>query len=90
MGLIAAIILLAEPVVSPAQQNALAPPRGTNSAGTAQSSGRPHHRHRRGVTRTGRLGSGRAVSPATSNTNAAIGAEKETIDRKLESICRGC
>src|SRR5260221_2338985 len=61
---------------------------GTNSAGTAQSSGA---NTAPGVT-TGSsrsLGTGTAAVPQTS-TDAAIDAENKTIDRKLNSICRGC
>lgn len=61
---------------------------GTNSAGTAQSSGA---NTAPGVTTgsAGSLGTGTAATPQTS-TDAAINAENETIDRKLNSICRGC
>lgn len=51
------------------------PPRGTNSLGTAQSSGR-------GVT-TG------AASGSRLN-DKRIEEENRQIDRKLKSICRGC
>ena len=61
---------------------------GTNSAGTAQSSGA---NTAPGVTTgaAGPLGTGTAATPQTS-TDAAINAENKTIDRKLNSICRGC
>jgi hypothetical protein len=52
------------------------PAPGTNSAGTAQSSGG-------GIT-TGSAASNRASG------DAAITEENKTIDRKLKSICRGC
>jgi hypothetical protein len=55
--------------------------RGTNSSGTAQSSGAANARP--GVT----TGSGRG---ARKNTDAAIVEENKTIDRKVKSICRGC
>jgi hypothetical protein len=61
---------------------------GTDSAGAAQSSGA---NTAPGVT-TGSarsLGTGTAATPQTS-TDAAINAENKTIDRKLNSICRGC
>ncbi|QDW39456.1 hypothetical protein FFI89_021330 [Bradyrhizobium sp. KBS0727] len=61
---------------------------GTNGAGTAQSSGA---NTAPGVTTgsSGPLGTGTAATPQTS-TDAAIDAENKTIDRKLNSICRGC
>jgi hypothetical protein len=61
---------------------------GTNSAGTAQSSGA---NTAPGVTTcsAGSLGTGTAATPQT-NTDAAINEENKTIDRKLNSICRGC
>ena len=59
---------------------------GTNSAGTAQSSGA---NTAPGVTTGSALGTGTAATPQTS-TDAAINAENKTIDRKLNSICRGC
>jgi hypothetical protein len=58
------------------------PPRGTNSAGTAESAG-PSLNTQPGVT-TG------AANGSSASTDAAIAAENRTIDRKLNSICRGC
>lgn len=56
--------------------NAPAPPRGTNSLGTAQSSG------------------GNRASGGTSGTgdgaDAAVAAENRLLDKKMNSICRGC
>ena len=52
------------------------PAPGTNSAGTAQSSGG-------GVT-TGSARSGRT------SDDAAITEENKEVDRKIKSICRGC
>ncbi|KRR26002.1 hypothetical protein [Bradyrhizobium retamae] len=52
------------------------PPPGTNTAGTAQSSGR-------GVT----TGSAR---PGSSTDDAVINEENKTVDRKMKGICRGC
>lgn len=48
---------------------------GTNSLGTAQSSG---------------LGSGRSAGGAIGSTDAAVKAENRLLDTKLKSICRGC
>jgi hypothetical protein len=60
---------------------------GTNSAGTAQSSGSGVNTAP-GVT-TGAAGTGTmATNPAS--VDAAIAEENKTIDRRLNSICRGC
>jgi hypothetical protein len=56
----------------------LAPP-GTNSAGTAQSSGRPNSGE--GVT-TG--------SASGQSIDKTIEDENRSIDRRLKGICRGC
>ena len=56
----------------------LSPP-GTNSAGTAQSSGRPNTGE--GVT------TGSAAAPSF---DKAIEDENRSIDRRLKGICRGC
>lgn len=58
--------------------NSPAPPPGTNSLGTAQSSG-PNAAS--GVT-TG-TGAGGAA-------DATVNAENRMLDKKLKSICRGC
>jgi hypothetical protein len=52
------------------------PPPGTNSAGTAQSSG--------GSTTTGS-----ALGPRTDD-DRAIDREDQVIDRKVKGICKGC
>lgn len=59
--------------------NSPAPPPGTNSLGTAQSSG-PNAAP--GVT-TGAGGSAAAA-------DATVNAENRQLERKLKSICRGC
>jgi hypothetical protein len=56
--------------------NSPAPPPGTNSLGTAQSSGPGSG----ATTGTGNGGS----------TDAAVNAENRMLDKKLKSICRGC
>jgi hypothetical protein len=81
--LTAAVAMTSAPVPSFAQSGAS--PRGTNSAGTAQSSG---SRHRDGS--DGGLGTGRAKPPETSSGDAAINQENAILERKLKSICRGC
>jgi|SRR6266567_1244539 len=60
--------------------NAPAPPPGTNSLGTAQSSGA---KTAPGVT-TG------AASRANSNADATVNAENQLLDKKMKGICRGC
>lgn len=54
--------------------NSPAPPPGTNSLGTAQSSG---------------AGGGGAAATG-GGTDAAVAAENRMLDKKLKSICRGC
>ncbi len=81
----AALILLASTSAALAQTHTS--PRGTNSAGTAQSSG-PNRAS--GVTTGAGLGSGRSAAEPTTNADAAVKAENELLDRKLKSICRGC
>lgn len=88
LGLIAAVVLLVAPCASPAESNSGAPPPDTNSAGTAQSSGPAVNRDV--TTGSAALGSGKAMPPPTLNTDAAIQAENNLLDRKLKSICRGC
>jgi hypothetical protein len=56
--------------------NSPAPAPGTNSLGTAQSSGA----NASSGTTTGAGGS----------TDAAVNAENRLLDKKLKSICRGC
>ncbi|WP_076858553.1 hypothetical protein [Bradyrhizobium mercantei] len=64
---------------SPATPQVASPPRGTNSAGTAQSSGG--------------LNTGAGVttgSASTENLDKAIEDENKTVDRRVKGICRGC
>jgi hypothetical protein len=89
-----ALVLIATigvvPATSLAQGNtSSSPPPGTNSAGTAQSSGGAPNREP-GVTTGTALGTGNATPPPTPGSDAAINQENATIDRKLKSICRGC
>ncbi|MDN5005817.1 hypothetical protein ACFQZO_33740 [Bradyrhizobium sp. GCM10027634] len=60
--------------------NAPAPPPGTNSLGTAQSSGA---NTAPGVT-TG------AASGTNPDADATVSAENRLLDKKMKSICRGC
>ncbi|WP_426419053.1 hypothetical protein [Bradyrhizobium genosp. A] len=60
--------------------NAPAPPPGTNSSGTAQSSGA---NTAPGIT-TG------AASRTNSDADATVSAENRQLDKKMKSICRGC
>ncbi|MDA9434894.1 hypothetical protein [Bradyrhizobium sp. CCBAU 51627] len=59
--------------------NAPSPPPGTNSLGTAQSSGA---NTAPGVT-TGTAGANR-------DADATVSAENRLLDKKMKSICRGC
>ena len=89
--LIVIISLAALPAISFAQTtggatgstgvtNAPAPPPGTNSLGTAQSSGA---NTAPGVT-TG------AASGTNPDADATVSAENRLLDKKMKSICRGC
>ena len=83
--LVAAAAMTSTPDLSFAQSGAS--PRGTNSAGTAQSSGGARHGKHEG---NGGLGTGRAKEPQTPSGDAVIQQENAILDRKLKSICRGC
>lgn len=81
--------LAAMPVISFAQgtagatgstANAPAPPPGTNSLGTVQSSG---------VNRAPGVTTG-AVSGANRDADVTVNAENQLLDKKMKSICRGC
>ena len=56
--------------------HAPAPPPGTNSLGTAQSSG---------MSRGGTTGAATGGS-----ADAAVNAENKLLDKKVKGICRGC
>ncbi|WP_354225942.1 hypothetical protein [Bradyrhizobium sp. F1.4.3] len=60
--------------------NSPAPPPGTNSLGTAQSSGA---NTAPGVT-TG------TASGANPDADATVNAENKLLDKRMKSICRGC
>ncbi|KJC34833.1 hypothetical protein [Bradyrhizobium sp. LTSP857] len=60
--------------------NAPAPAPGTNSLGTAQSSGA---NTAPGVT----TGAGSGTNP---DADATVNAENHLLDKKMKSICRGC
>lgn len=58
--------------------NSAAPPPGTNSLGTAQSSG-------------GSTASGVTTGAGAGNSaDAAVAAENRLLDKKVKGICRGC
>ena len=80
----AAAAMTSAPDLSFAQSGAS--PRGTNSAGTAQSSGAAPNAKQG----TGGLGTGRAKAPDTPSADAVINQENAILDRKLKSICKGC
>ena len=90
MTRISAIVLIAAVTMASAPADAFAQsgasPRGTNSAGTAQSSGAAPNAKQG----TGGLGTGRAKAPDTPSADAVINQENAILDRKLKSICRGC
>jgi len=90
IAMLAAILVLAAPAVSQAQGGTGAPPPGTNSAGTAQSSGGVLNRDPGMTTGASGMGSGRAATPPTISPETAIKDENTIIDRELKSICRGC
>jgi hypothetical protein len=67
-----------------ASRQATRPGPGTNSAGTAQSSGS-------GVTTgSARPGSRTDITGPQRSGDAAITDENKEVDRKIKSICRGC
>ncbi|MGN1285254.1 MAG: hypothetical protein ACI4XG_01505 [Bradyrhizobium sp.] len=64
---------------SPASPQVTSPPPGTNSAGTAQSSGR--------------LNSGEGVTTGAASSESfdkAIADENKAVEQRLKGICRGC
>ena len=83
--LIAVVALASGPIPSFARSGVS--PRGTNSAGTAQSSGKSRHGKHVG---NGALGSGHAKPQSTPSADAVVNEENALLDRKLKSICRGC
>jgi hypothetical protein len=85
-ALVLIVAIVAAPAASLAQNNASPP--GTNSAGTAQSSGAPNRAP--GATSGTALGTGKAAPPPTPSGDAVINQENAILDRKLKSICRGC
>jgi hypothetical protein len=87
---IPALVSLAASHASFAQNGASAPPPGTNSAGTAQSSGGAALNRQPSVTTGAGLGSGTAAPPPTTNADTAITKENQILDSKVKSICRGC
>jgi len=90
-ALIAVLIAFGGSHASSAQSGASAPPPGTNSAGTAQSSGGAALNREPGVT-TGSagLGSGNTNAPPSTSADTAINRENQLLDSKMKSICRGC
>src|SRR5262249_47527421 len=57
--------------------NSPAPPPGTNSLGTAQSSG-------------ANMAPGMTTGTGSGSTDETVQTENRMLDRKLKSICRGC
>ncbi|PAY04124.1 MULTISPECIES: hypothetical protein [Bradyrhizobium] len=67
------------PTVSPTSPQVTSPPPGTNSAGTAQSSGR--------------LNTGEGVTTGAASSESfdkAIADENKAVEHRLKGICRGC
>jgi hypothetical protein len=88
---IAALIALAASHASLAQNAASGSPPGTNSAGTAQSSGGAALNRQPDVTTgSAALGTGNAAPPPTTSADTAINKENQILDSKMRSICRGC
>ena len=81
------VLIAASAGTAGARAQGLASP-GTNSAGTAQSSGGTHHRKSEGATGTV-LGTGHAA-PTAESTDAAVRKENAILNRKLRGICSGC
>jgi hypothetical protein len=78
------IALACAPAISFARRGASS--RGTNSAGTAQSSADARYGNNEG----NGLGTGRAKEPDTPSADTIINQENAILDRKLKGICRGC
>ena len=67
------------PSAIPTSPQVASPPSGTNSAGTAQSSGR--------------LNTGEGVTTGSASSESfdkAIADENRMVDRRVNGICRGC
>jgi opacity protein-like surface antigen len=80
VAVLAAMLALVAPAAS-AQQHC-SQSDGTGPAAT---------NHDPGVTTgSARLGTGQAAIDSSTNTDAAVKAENQLLDRKLKSICRGC
>jgi hypothetical protein len=86
----AALVSLVASHASLAQGGTSAPPPGTNSAGTAQSSGGAALNRQPGVTTGAGLGAGTSSAPPTTNADEAINKENKLLDNKVKGICRGC
>jgi hypothetical protein len=68
-----------------------APSPGTNSLGTAQSSGSSANTAPGVTTGAGRGGpAGNDITGPNRSGDAAVDAEDRVVDRKIKSICRGC
>jgi hypothetical protein len=67
------------------------PVPGTNTAGTAQSSGAGVNTGSGVTTGSGRsVGSGMDMTGPQRSGDAAVNEENKEVDRKIKSICRGC
>ena len=66
------------------------PAPGTNTAGTAQSSGGGVNTGSGVTTGSARSGSGSTVTGPQTSGDVAVDKENKEVDRKIKSICRGC
>ena len=81
----AAMLALVAPAASATGHRSAPSHSHTDRAGTAAANDGP------GVTTgSAALGSGKAATGPSTNSNDAVNAENQLLDRKLKSICRGC
>jgi hypothetical protein len=82
---LAATLVFVAPAVSAPQHRSGSSQQQSKGAGTDEANDAG------GIT-TGSagLGTGRAATGPSTNTDAAVQAENQLLDRKLKSICRGC
>jgi len=79
-AVVAAMLAFVAPAVSAPHHRSHTDKRG--AAATDRDSG--------AATGSARLGTGQATTGPSTNTDAAVQAENQLLDRKLKSICRGC
>jgi hypothetical protein len=91
MSLMTTVVLFVLPCAALARNHTSSRPPRSHSESTARSSG-PSLNHRNEAIRTGSqaLGAGDTKPSPSADTDAAVQAENEVLNRKLKSICRGC